>query len=533
MSEHLEFDYIVVGAGSAGCVLAARLTESGRHSVLLLEAGGEDRHVWIHIPIGYGKLFVNPRVNWMYESEPEPELGDRRIPQPRGKVLGGSSSINGLVYIRGQREDFDGWRQQGLTGWSYDDVLPYFRKAEDQERGADEFHGEGGPLAVSDQRQSHELCDAFIAAADQVGIPRTDDFNGASQEGAGYYQMTARHGRRWSTARGYLRPARKRPNLRVVTEALSSRVLFEGRRAVGVEFLQGGEKRTARARREVILAAGAFASPQLLQLSGVGPAWLLRERGIPVVADMPVGEALQDHLQVRMVFKCRKACTLNDEVASFGRKLGMGLRYALWRKGSLAVSAGYAGLFFRTDKRLATPDIQSHFLIFSTDKMGTTLHPWSGFTASVCQLRPESRGFVRVKSADPREAPSIQPNYLKEELDRRTVVAGLHRLREVMRATPLEPYVAAEAEPGPGVADDAALLQYARERGTTIYHPTCTCRMGKDPAAVTDERLRVRGFERLRVVDGSVMPSVVSGNTNAAIVMIAEKASDMIQQDAA
>jgi choline dehydrogenase len=533
MSEDLVFDYVVVGAGSAGCVLAARLTESGRHSVLLLEAGPEDRHIWIHIPLGYGKLFVNPRVNWMYESEPEPELGGRRIPQPRGKVLGGSSSINGLVYIRGQKEDFDHWRQLGNTGWSYDDVLPYFRRAEDQERGADEHHGTGGPLAVSDQRQTHELCEAFIDAADSVGIPRTCDFNGATQEGAGYYQMTARNGRRCSTARGYLRPARKRSNLRVETEALSSRLLFEGRRAVGVEFLQRGATRIARARREVILAAGAIASPQLLQLSGLGPAALLKEHGIPVIADIPIGDGLQDHFQIRMVYRCRKACTLNDDLGSLRRKVGMGLRYALWRKGPLAVSAGYAGAFFKTDERLATPDIQSHFILFSTDKMGTALHPWSGFTASVCQLRPESRGSVRIKSADPRQPPAIRPNYMSDELDRRTVVAGLRRLREIMQARPLEPFVAAEAEPGPAVADDAALLQYARDRGSTIYHPTCTCRMGGDAGAIVDERLRLRGFESLRVVDGSIMPSVVSGNTNAAIVMIAEKGSDMIQADAA
>jgi choline dehydrogenase len=385
---------------------------------------------------------------------------------------------------------------------------------------------------VSDQRQTHELCEAFIDAADSVGIKRTADFNGKTQEGAGYYQMTARNGRRWSTARGYLRPARNRANLRVLTEAQSSRLVFEGRRAVGVEFLRGGATHTARARREVIVAAGAIASPQLLQLSGVGPSWLLREHGIPVIADMPVGEALQDHFQIRMVYKSKQPCTLNDDLLSLRRKVAMGVRYALWRKGSLAVSAGYAGAFFRTDPRLATPDIQSHFILFSTDKMGTTLHPWSGFTASVCQLRPESRGFVRIKSGDVRRAPAIQPNYLKEELDRRTVVAGLHRLREVMNARPLEPFVAAEAEPGPAIADDAALLQYARERGSTIYHPTCTCRMGSDPGAVVDERLRVRGFDGLRVIDGSIMPSVVSGNTNAAIVMIAEKGADMIQEDA-
>jgi choline dehydrogenase len=533
MSESLTFDYIVVGAGSAGCVLAARLTEDGRHSVLLLEAGGEDRNPWIHVPLGYGKLFVDPKVNWLYQSEPEPELGGRRIPQPRGKVLGGSSSINGLVYIRGQKEDFDGWRQLGNAGWSHADVLPYFRRAEDQQRGPDEHHGAGGPLAVSDQRDPHPLCEAFIAAATEEGIPRNDDFNGATQEGAGYFQLTARNGFRCSTARGYLRPARKRPNLRVLTDALSTRLLFEGRRATGVEFVHGGEPRQARANKEVIVASGAINSPQLLQLSGLGPVELLQRHGVPVIADMPgVGDALQDHFQVRMVFKSRTACTLNDALLGWRGKAAMGLRYAFGRRGWLAIGAGYAGAFFRTDGRLATPDIQTHFILFSTEKMGTTLHPWSGFTASVCQLRPESRGWVRIRNGDPRTPPAIQPNYLKEELDRATVVAGLKKLRRLMEAKPLEPFVAAEAEPGRDCVEDAALLQYARDHGSTIYHPTCTCRMGSDPTAVVDERLRVRGVGGLRVIDGSIMPSVVSGNTNAAIVMIAEKGADMILEDA-
>ncbi len=528
------FDYIIVGGGSAGCVLANRLSASGAHRVLLLEAGGEDRNPWIHIPLGYGKLFKNPKVNWLYESEPEPELESRRILQPRGKVLGGSSSINGLVYIRGQKEDFDQWRQLGNVGWSFEDVLPYFRRAEDQQRGADEFHGSGGPLAVSDQPEPHELCDAFIKAAEETGIARNDDFNGARQEGAGYFQTTSRRGLRCSAAVGYLRPARKRPNLRVLTEAPSLKVLIEEGEAVGVAFSHRGEIWRADAAGEVILAAGAIASPPLLQLSGVGPGELLRRFGIPVVKDLPgVGESLQDHLQSRLVYRCTRRITLNDDVASLPRSLGIGLRYALWRKGPLAVSAGYAAGFFRTDPRLATPDVQAHFITFSTTRMGDKLHPFPGFTASICQLRPESRGFVRIKSADPAARPSIQLNYLSAETDRRTMVAGLKLLRRIMQAPALRPYIESEHEPGPACAGDEDLLAHIRARASTIYHPTCSCRMGEDALAVVDARLRVRGVGRLRIVDGSVMPSLVSGNTNAAIIMIGEKGADMILEDRA
>jgi choline dehydrogenase len=528
-----EVDYIVVGAGSAGCVLANRLTESGAHRVLLLEAGPRDWNPWIHVPLGYGKLFKNKRVNWLYETEPEPELGGRVIYQPRGKVLGGSSSINGLIYIRGQHEDFDHWRQLGNLGWGFEDVLPYFKKAEDQARGDSEFHGAGGPLCVSDPVAPHELCDAFIAAARAAGIPTNDDFNGAMQEGAGYFQTTSRGGRRWSTAVGYLRPARRRPNLALVTEALATRILLEGRRAVGVAFRHDGVERQVKARREVILAGGAINSPQLLQLSGIGPGALLRDHGIAAVHELPgVGEDLQDHLQARMVLRCTKKITINDDINSLMRRLGVGMRYALWRSGPLTVSAGYAGAFFRTDERLATPDIQVHFITFSTDRMGERLHSWPGFTASVCQLRPESRGFVRIKSPDPAAPPAIQPRYLSTETDRRTMVAGLKKLREITRTAPLSTYVAAEHAPGPDIVTDDEILRYVRSAGTTIYHPTCSCRMGSDPGAVVDARLRVHGVERLRVVDGAVMPAVVSGNTNAAIVMIAEKGADMILEDA-
>ena len=528
------FDYVVVGAGTAGCVLANRLTASGRHCVLLLEAGGHDRNVWIHIPLGYGKLFSNRKVNWLYTSQPEPELNDRQIIQPRGKVLGGSSSINGLLYVRGQPADFDHWRQLGNSGWSFEDVLPYFRRAEDQERGEDALHGVGGPLAVSDVSEPHPLCEAFIAAAQQAGFPRNDDFNGPTQEGAGYFQLTARRGRRWSTAVGYLRQARRRPNLTIVSDALASRILFSGRRAIGVEYRQGEITRVAHATAEVVVAGGTFNSPQLLQLSGLGPAALLQSFGINVVADIPgVGAELQDHLQVRMQYRCTEPITMNDVIHSWRHRTGAGVRYVLFRKGLLAIGAGYAGGFFRTSPLVATPDIQVHFIIFSADTVGAALHSFPGFIASVCQLRPESRGFVRIKSADPREPPAIQPRYLSSQSDRGTVVAGIKLLRRIMQQPAMRRYIAEERAPDPRCTSDSELLAFARELGTTVYHPTSTCRMGSDPTAVVDERLRVRGIERLRVVDGSIMPTVVSGNTNAAIVMIGEKAADMILQDAA
>ncbi|HLH91948.1 MAG TPA: choline dehydrogenase [Xanthobacteraceae bacterium] len=527
------FDYVIVGAGSAGCVLANRLTADGRHRVLLIEAGGHDRYFWVHVPLGYGKLFNDARVNWLYTTEPEPELDNRRIIQPRGKLLGGSSSINGLLYIRGQHEDFDRWRQLGNAGWSHDDVLPYFRRAEDQERGADALHGVGGPFAVSDVCEPHPLCEAFIAAVQQAGHPRNDDFNGATQEGAGYFQYTARKGLRRSTAAGYLRQARRRGNLEVVTHALATRILLDGRRATGIEYRRGGETRVARANREVILAGGAFNSPQLMQLSGLGPAALLRQHGIAVAADIPgVGADLQDHLQVRFQYRCTEPITMNDVVHNWRHRTLAGLRYFLTRRGMLAIGAGYAGAFLRTSPNLATPDVQLHFLIFSTDTAGAALHTFPGFIVSVCQLRPESRGYVRIKSANPAEPPAIQPRYLTSQFDRDTLLAGMRQLQGIMRQPAMRRYVAEEYKPAASVTSDADLMAYARATATTVFHPTSTCRMGSDPAAVVDQRLRVRGIAGLRVVDASIMPALVSGNTNAATVMIGEKGADMILQDA-
>jgi choline dehydrogenase len=532
-SQKTSYDYIIVGAGSAGCVLANRLTASGRHRVLLLEAGGPDRNIWIHIPLGYGKLFSNAKVNWLYTTEPEPELNNRRVIQPRGKVLGGSSSINGLLYIRGQHEDYDHWRQLGNAGWSFKDVLPYFRRAEDQERGADELHGVGGHLKVSNVCEPHPLCEAFIEAAQKAGYPRNDDFNGPTQEGAGYFQLTTRNGRRWSTAVGYLKEARRRPNLTVVSKALGTRILFSGRRAVGVEYRQGAATHTAYANGEVILSSGAFNSPQLLQLSGVGPAKLLRDLGIDVIADMPgIGADLQDHLQVRMQYRCTESITANEVINDWRYRYAAGLRYLTTRKGLLTIGAGYAGAFLRTRPELATPDVQIHFLIFSADTAGAALHAFPGFMASVCQLRPESRGFVRIKSNDPAVPPAIQPRYLSARADCDCVVDSLKMLRRIMNQPAMRRYIAEERTPGEACQSDADLLAFARETGTTVYHPTSTCRMGSDPNAVVDERLRVRGFEGLRVIDASIMPTVVSGNTNAAAVMIGEKGSDMVLEDA-
>jgi choline dehydrogenase len=527
------FDFIIVGAGSAGCVLADRLTASDRYRVLLLEAGPGNLHPWLHIPLGFGKLFSDRRYNWCYATEPQPECHNREVIAPRGKVLGGSSSINGLIYIRGQAEDFNYWRQLGNAGWSFDDVLPYFRKAEHNERGADEFHGTGGPLSVSDLRDRHPLAEAYVEAAVQCGYPRNDDFNGAGQEGAGYYQTTMRNGVRSSTAAGYLKSARRRTNLKIVSQALATRISFDGRRATGVDYVVGNAKHSAQANVEVIVASGAFNSPQLLQLSGVGPASLLKSHGIDVIADAPgVGNDLNDHISGRIILRCKEPITLNDAVRSFGGKLTHGLHYVLTRRGYLAIPAVSSACFLRALPSSETPDSQCSISLFSAQTIGGELDPFPGVTGNCVLLRPESRGYVRIKSADPRQAPAINPNYLATQKDRETIVAGVSAMRRIFQAPAMARHIAEEIEPGQQCDNDDELLDFIRRRGSTTYHPVGTCRMGQDQNAVVDERLRVRGFKGLRVVDASIMPAVVSGNTNAATIMIGEKGADMILDDA-
>ena len=527
-----DFDYVIVGAGSAGCVLVNRLSSDPVSRVLLLEAGGRDLSPWIHIPVGYFKTMHNPKTDWCYVTEPDPGIAGRSLQWPRGKVLGGSSSLNGLLYIRGQAADYDRWRDLGNSGWSYADVLPYFKKSEDQERGVSDYHGVGGPQKVSDLRLRREIAERFIDGAVDVGIRRNDDFNGLFQEGVGYFQQTAHKGFRWSTAKGFLRPVRKRDNLEVRTHAQMLRLLFDGRRAVGVEYRHAGVIRAVHARREVVLCAGAVGSPQLLLCSGIGDVEELKRVGIPVIHHLPgVARYLQDHLQIRLVYKTTVP-TLNDEVNSLLKQMLVGLRYALFRTGPLTLAASQVGIFTRSDPAVERPDIQFHMQPLSADKPGEGAHPFSAFTASVCQLRPESRGHLRLKSPDPLDYPEIHPNYLSTELDCRVAVAGIKVARRIASAPSLAPYITEEFVPGSRYQSDAELLGAARHNSQTIYHPAGTCKMGTDNLAVVDARLRVHGIEGLRVADASIMPEIVSGNTNAPVIMIGEKAADMILEDA-
>ena len=530
----MEADYVIVGAGSAGCVLANRLSANPDVKVILLEAGGRDLNPWIHIPVGYFKTMHNPAVDWCYRTEPDPGLNGRQLDWPRGKVLGGSSSLNGLLYVRGQPQDYDRWAQMGNPGLAWDDVLPLFKRSENQERGADDFHGTEGPLSVSDMRLSRPICDAWVEAAQAAGYPFNPDYNGASQEGVGYFQLTTRNGRRCSSAVAFLNPARTRPNLKIVTRAAASRILFDGKRATGVAFRDaGGIEHTVKARAEVILSSGAIGSPQLLMVSGIGEADHLREHGITVRHDLKgVGRNMQDHLQARLVFKCKEP-TLNDEVRSLLDQARIAMKYALHRRGPMAMAASLATGFMRTGDHVDTPDIQFHVQPWSADSPGAGVHPFSAFTMSVCQLRPESRGMIRLASSDAAVYPKIHPNYLSTETDCRTIVEGIKIARRIARHAPLTDKISEEFRPDAAldIDDYNGTLNWARNNSTTIYHPTGTCKMGQGGDAVVDARLRVHGIGGLRVVDCSIMPEIVSGNTNAPAIMIGEKASDMILED--
>jgi len=520
------YDYVLVGAGSAGCVVAGRLSDAG-YSVLLLEAGGKDSNPWIHIPLGYARLYANPAVNWCFMSEPEPGLNDRRLFQPRGKVLGGTGSINGMIYMRGQREDFDAWAAAGCTGWSFKDVLPYYMKSEDQQRGASAYHGVGGPLSVSDV-SGFELGDAFIEAAVNLGAPRNGDFNGSSQRGAGYVQVTTRNGRRWSTAAGYLRGQK---TLRIVTRATASRLRIEDGAVTGVEYTVGGQAKLARARTEVVLCAGAYGSPQLLELSGIGAGQHLGRIGIEPRHELPgVGENLRDHFGVGLECRCTKPLTVNDlynNPARGGLELA---RYFFRRSGLMATNGNYANDFIVSDPSLDRPDMMVTFMAWCTDEQ-LRPRPYPGFTILAEHMRPDATGSVHVTSPDPRVQPAIRFNFLASEADRKAAVAGLRHARRLSRAQPMAAYVASEITPGIDKESDQELLDYCRSHGLSLLHPVGSCRMGTDDDAVVDPRLRLRGLRGLRIADASVIPGHITANTHAPTVMIGEKAADMIIED--
>lgn len=530
-----KYDYVILGAGSAGCVLANRLSANGRHTVAIVEGGGRDNWIWFHIPVGYLFAIGNPRSDWMFRTEAEPGLNGRSLAYPRGKVIGGCSAINAMVYMRGQAADYDRWRQMGLEGWGWDDVLPLFRRQEDHFRGADDLHGAGGEWKVSEPRTSWEILDAFIQAAEESGIPRTDDFNRGNNEGVGYFHVNQKNGRRWSAARGFLKPVLARDNVTLLTESLVDRLAVEEGRARGVFVRRNGREQRIDANRAVVLSTGAVATPAVLERSGIGDAERIKALGVTPTHHLPgVGENLQDHLQMRMIFRVSGVKTMNTEYQSLIKRAGMGLQYALFRRGALTMAPSQLGAFTRSSPDFETPNIQYHIQPLSLDKFGDPLHRFDAFTVSVCNLRPASRGSIHARSADPADAPVIAPNYLSAPEDRRVAVDAIRVSRGIVGAPALQGYRPEEFLPGAHIDSDEDLAKAAGDIGTTIFHPVGTAKMGidNDPMAVTDSRLRVRGLEGLRIVDASVMPAITSGNTNSPTMMIAENAARMILDDA-
>lgn len=526
------YDYIIVGAGSAGCVLANRLTEEPNIRVLLLEAGGKDTSPWIHVPVGFTKTLNNPKMNWNFKTEPENNVSGRQIPIPRGRVLGGSSSINGMLYVRGQAFDYDVWAQLGNRGWSYNDILPYFRKSENFERGGDAYRGGGGPLNVADMYEKHELVDAFIDAGVEIGSKRNPDYNGAEQEGFGYYQITQRNGRRESTARAFLNPAKNRANLHIETDAHVQNIIIEGKRAVGVDYTVKGRKKEARCNLEVIISAGAVQSPQILELSGIGQPDLLRSNGINVVHELSgVGENYRDHYAARMNWRVNQPITLNEQTRGLNLAAET-LKWLVSRRGVLTWTAGVGHGFMKTREELETPDVQ-FFFVHGSFKTATDrkLDKEPGMTLAVYQCRPESQGSIHIASSDSHDPPKIRPNFLSTKLDQDTLVAGLRLCRKIGSTQALGSYIDYEMNPGGSITTDQELLTFARDTGATTYHPMGTCKMGDDPMAVVDDRLRVHGMRGLRVIDASIFPTMPSANINAPVIMTAEKGADMIKED--